>query len=162
MASKTVVRKRQHVTEQRFHALMIAGLARAAVSLGGKGALADRMDLTGAGLAKIFAGGMTNPKRLWDLLEHEPTALDDVAKAYGWKLVDKDSVCDTDDVAVLLARLLLWLESAKHPQSPGGRRIVTSELTPVEAVIRELHGATGAWIDIIDEARAPSGLRRVG
>ena len=107
----------------------------------------------GAYMAKVFNGGGTHPKRLWDLLETEPTVLDDIADRYGKRVVDKDAVCDTDDASVLVARLMLWLQEAQHPDSPGGRRIVHGELLDAEKVIRQLHGATGNWLAAIAELR---------
>jgi len=153
----TVVSKVTPPSEQEFHALMVAGLARAAVNLGGQGALADKMDMTSAGLKKIFNGGMTSPKRLFDMLldDRTSTVLDDIAARYGRRFVDKEAVCNTDDAGLLLARLLVWVQEAQHPDSPGGRNIVHTELAPVEAQMRELHGALGNWISQIDEVRKP-------
>lgn len=153
MTAGTVVTPVRAPTEQEFHASMIAGLARAAVKLGGRGALADKMDMTSAGLKKVFDGGMTSPKRLFDLLEHDETVLNDVATRYGKRLVDAEAVCDVDDASVLVARLMLWLQEAQHPDSPGGRSVVHTELLPAEFMIRQLHAATGNWITAIGKHR---------
>jgi hypothetical protein len=134
---------------------MLAGLSRAAARLGGTGALADKMDLTTPGLNKVLTGGSTHPKRLWDLLAHDPTVLDDIASEYGVKIVDKSAVCDVDDAGVLITRVLLWLQEATHPEGPGGRSIIHTELIEAERLIRELHSATSSWIDEIDELRRP-------
>ena len=150
---ETSVPKAQRPTEQEFHARMIAGLARAAVRLGGQGALADKMDITPKGLEKIFKGGATHPKRLFDLLDHDPHVLDDIANGYGVRIVDKEAVCDRDDASVLVARLMLWLQEAQHPDSPGGRNIVHTELLPAELLIRQLHGATGNWLARISDMK---------
>lgn len=95
MRDNTVVGATQRPSKLQYHALLMAGLARAAAKLG-KGGLADRMDLSGPGLDKVYAGSMPCAKRQWDLLDHEPTALDDVAAAYGKRIVPADAVCSTD------------------------------------------------------------------
>lgn len=90
-----VVRINSPVTEPEFHAALIAGLARAAKNVG-RGTLADRMQMSGRGLDKIFAGSTPFAKREWDALAACPTALDDIADLYGKRIVPKGSICDTD------------------------------------------------------------------
>lgn len=143
------------VTEDQFHGAMIAGLGRAEVSVGSRKALAYTMDVSPKQLGNIFAGAAPHPKRLWDALAVEPTALDDIARLYGKRMVDQEAVCDTDDASLLIARLLVKLQEAEHPDSPGGRNVTHSELLGMEGLIRQLHGATGNWLNQIEGIRRP-------
>lgn len=140
------------VTEAEFLGAMVAGLARAEKKVGTR-ALANQMDVSTKQLGNIMAGASTHPKRLFDVLKSDVTALDDVAKLYGKRLVNKEAVCDVDDASVLITRLLLWLHESQHPDSPGGRNVVHTELLPAEFMIRQLHQATGDWIAQISDIR---------
>ena len=81
--NSTVVTKRQRPNEQQFHALMVAGLARTAATIG-RGAVADKMGRTVRALDKVFAGSCPEPKALFDLLAEEPHALDELFAGYGF------------------------------------------------------------------------------
>jgi hypothetical protein len=147
-----VVPETTDVSEAQFMAAMVAGLARAEKNVGTK-ALAFTMDVTVKQLGNILAGAATHPKRLWDALAADDTAMADIADLYGKRLVAKEAVCDVDDASVLITRLLLWLHEAQHPNSPGGRNIVHTELLPAEFMIRQLHQATGNWLGQISNHR---------
>lgn len=149
-----VVPETTDVNEDEFHAALLAGLARAAKMPGGDKALAFVMDCSTKQLDNIRKGATPHPKRLWDARAHCSTVLDDIADLYGARIVAKEAVCDVDDASVLITRLLLWLHEAQHPGSPGGRRVVPQELLPAEFMIRQLHQATGEWIEQIGKARA--------
>ena len=56
---------------------------------------------------------------------------------------------------LLIDRLLVTLHEAEHPDSAGGRAVVHSELLGMEALIRELHGASGNWLAQIEAMRRP-------
>jgi hypothetical protein len=157
--SDTVVRKRSIPSEGEFHALLIAGLARASARIG-RGALADQMDMSGRGLDKVFAGSHPSAKRVFDVLFACDDVLDDVADRYGKRLVDKAAVCDVDDLSLLLARVNLKIQEAQHPDSPGGENITHGEYLGAEQLMRELHAATGRWIEKCKSIREPS-LRSV-
>jgi len=149
----TVLPKSTEISEADFLAAQIRGLSRAEKAAGAK-ALAFMLDITPKQLGNILAGASTHPKRQWDALAADPSALDDIAALYGRRIVDKEAVCDVDDASVLIARLMLWLQEAEHPESPGGRSIVHTELLPAEFMIRQLHAATGNWLEQIKRARA--------
>lgn len=135
-------------TEQEFHALLMAGIARAAKK-SGRGAVADAMDMSGRMLDKVYGGAMPAAKRQWDLLSVDEQALSDIAERYGKRIVDKDAVCSTDDIGLLLARLLAWFHEARHPDSPGGEEIVYSEKLVAEPLMREVHGEVGRFLEEI-------------
>jgi hypothetical protein len=150
----TVVPEMKDVTEHDFRAAMLAGLARCEKKSSDK-ALAFVMDITTKQLTNIQDKGATpSAKRLWDAHGAYGTGLEDIAALYGLRLVSKEAVCDVDDASVLIARLLLWLHECQHPESPGGRSVVHTELLPAEFMIRQLHQATGDWLAEIASLRA--------
>jgi len=142
------------VNEDEFRDAMIAGLARAQRSVGAR-ALAYIMDVTTKQLGNIFAGSSTNAKRLWDALAADPTALDDIASAYGRKIVAADSVTDAEIGTLPIAALLAKVAEAESPDSPGGVAKTHKELLAMEADIRAVHHLTGNWIERISSIRAP-------
>lgn len=117
MTVKTVVPAFKPVAELEFHELVVAGLNRAARKIG-RGALADKLDMTPKGLGKIFAGSTPHAKRLFDALAVDPAALDDIADRYGVRLVPKGSICDTDEKAApsLVAALHKVIEGESDGQ----------------------------------------------
>lgn len=147
-----VLPKTADISEAQFKAAQLAGLARAEKAIGEKG-LAYVMDVSTRQLANIMDGGGTSPKRLWDALSADPSTLDDIAALYGRRIVAKEAVCDVDDAGLLIARLMAWFAEASHPDSPGGRRIVHTELLPAEFMIRQLHRATGDWLAQIGDTK---------
>lgn len=150
----SVVPETMSVSEVEFHAHMVAGLARAQQRAGAKG-LAFVMDLTKKQLGNILAGGMTSPKRLWDALAACPTALDDIAGAYGRRLVPKDAICDSDRGTQPIAALLAQVALAESPDSPGGAAKTHAELLEMEPDIRAVRRLLDGWIEEIDRIRAP-------
>jgi hypothetical protein len=90
-----VVPKRHDVSEPQFHNLIVAGLARVAAKIG-RGNLADRMGRTTRALDKVFAGSTPDAKAMFDALAADPTALDELAAAYGFQLVPLNRDCETD------------------------------------------------------------------
>jgi len=149
-----VVGSAQRLTKPQLHAKIMRGWARAIDRLG-KGSFADALESSTQALDKQLAGSMPTFEMIDRALDAEPTVLDDYFDAKGKRLVDKEAVCDTDDASVLIAKLLLKLHEAQHPDSPGGRSIVHSELLDMEDLIRQLHGATGNWIEQITQLRRP-------
>jgi hypothetical protein len=151
---KTVVSPKRSLTKQKAHALLMEGWARAIVKLG-KGAFADAIEISDVALNKQLTGSMPGFDCIDRALDACPTVLEEYFRAKGKRLVDEEAVCDTDDASVLIARLMLWLQEAEHPDSPGGRRVVHTELAQAESLIRQLHGATGNWLAQIEQLRRP-------
>lgn len=150
----TVVGETKPLTKGELHAKLMIGWARAIATCGGKAAFAERMEMTSEGLRKQLNGGFPGLDTIDRAFDIEPTVLDDWLQAKGKRVVDEHAVCDTDDASVLIARLMLWLQEAQHPDSPGGRSIVHTELIGAEQLIRRLHGATGNWLARISALRA--------
>jgi len=144
------------VTEDQFHGALAAGLGRAEQRVGSK-ALAYLMDVTTKQLGNIFAGSGTNPKRLWDARQADPTVLDDVASLYGCKIVSKAEDDAANDVGTLpIATLLARVAAAEAPESPGGTKKTHTELLDMEAEIRAVHALTADWIERINATRGES------
>jgi len=151
-SDEPVVRNRSKLTKLEIHSVLMAGWNRA-IMLHGKGGFADKLGISATALNKQLTGSMPDMETIDRAFDAEPSILDDYLARKGKELVDVGSVCDVDDASVLVARLLLWLNEAQHPNSPGGRNIVHSELLPAEFMIRQLHQATGNWLAEIAQLR---------
>lgn len=95
--TNTVVPKAQCPTEEQFHNLVIAGLARVSTKVG-RGAVAQQMGRTTRALDKVFAGSTPEAKALFDLLGSKETitALDEVLATYGVRLAPLHANADND------------------------------------------------------------------
>ena len=151
---KTVVSKASRLSKPTVHALLMGGWARG-IAENGKGKFADALEISTVALDKQLTGSMPGFDIIDKALDACPTVLDDYLTAKGLRIVDESAVCDTDDASLLIARLLVKLQEAEHPDSPGGRSVVHSELLGMEKLIRDLHGATGNWMHQIDQLRRP-------
>lgn len=154
MADTTVVPNTEPLSKQRLHAKLMAGWNRAINTLG-KGKFADDIDCTVTGLNKQLAGSMPDLEAIDRALCVEPTVLDDWLAYRGKRLVDENAVCDTDDLGLLMARVLVMLSEAEHPDGPGGRTITHTEYLGGEALMRQLHSSSGRWINRCNELRRP-------
>jgi len=154
-SGETVVAEAKRLNKPQLHALLMLGWSRMIARLG-KGRFADLIEVTGPGLDKQLGGSMPSFETIDRAFDHDDAVLDDWLGAKGKRIVDAEAVCDTDDASLLITRLLLKLQEAEHPDSPGGRRIIHSELLGMEPLIRTLHGATGNWLAQIEALRAPT------
>lgn len=154
MSHPTVVGNKAPLGKPKVHALLMEGWARAIVKLG-KGSFADKIGISGPALDKQLTGSMPGFDVIDAALDACPTVLDEYLREKGKRLVDQEAVCDTDDASLLIARLLVKLQEAEHPESPGGRNVTHGELLGMEALIRQLHGATGNWLNQIENIRRP-------
>lgn len=148
----SVVRDRSRLDKQQLHGVLMQGWARAIVK-NGKGGFADMLGISTVALDKQLTGSMPGFEFIDKALDACPTVLDEYFNAKGKRIVDSEAVCDTDDANVLIAKLMVWLAEAQHPDSPGGRRIVHTELLDAEFIIRQLHRATGNWLESINDLR---------
>jgi hypothetical protein len=87
MTRNPVVHQSSRVSEQEFHAAFVARLRDLRRKFDTDKAFAAALGMTTAGVRKIFNGGMTNPKRMFDALHLDETVLDDVAALYRKKVV---------------------------------------------------------------------------
>lgn len=156
MTRNSVVPETSGVTEAEFHAAMVTGLARAAKRLGGEAALAYVMGITEKQLSNIRKGAATHPKRLFDALMACPSALDDVAKRYGYRLVPRSGIRASvgEDLNVAMSRVSQWLDESMHSQSELGPDISRDELIRGETQLRELQHRVNDMIAAIDDAKA--------
>lgn len=153
-SAHTVVPRNSSLTKPQVHALLMEGWARGIAKMG-KGRFADAIEITGPALDKQLTGSMPGFDCIDRALDACPTVLDEYFTAKGKRIVEREAVCDTDNASLLIARLLVKLQEAEHPDSPGGRNVVHSELLGMELLFRELHGQTGSWLAKIDELRRP-------
>jgi hypothetical protein len=155
MFTDTVVAKREPLSKARLHAKLMRGLSRGIDNTGGKGRFADAIDLSVQALDKQLSGSMPSVEVLDRMMDVEPTVLDDWMRAKGKRLVDEDAVCDADDMGLLIARVLVMLNEAEHPDGPGGREIVPQEYIAGEKLMRDLHAASSRWLQRCTELRRP-------
>lgn len=146
--------KTRSLTKAELHSVLMIGWSRAIASCGGKGAFVDRMDTNDETLRRQINGSFPGFDMINRAFDIDGSVLDDWLLAKGKRVVDEGAVCDTDDASILVARLMLWLQEVQHPDSPGGRSIVHTELIPAEQLIRQLHGSTGNWLARISALRA--------
>jgi hypothetical protein len=150
----SVPEDRRPLTKGELHAKLMVGWSRAIAAVGSKAAFAERMDITTEGLRQQINGSFPGFDMIDRAFDLDGSVLDDWLTTKGKRIVDDNAICDTDDASVLIARLMLWLQEAQHPESPGGRRIVHTELVGAEQLIRQLHGATGNWLARITDLRS--------
>lgn len=87
MTRNPVVHRSLHPSEQQFQLAFVDGLRALRRKFDTDTAFAAALGMTTAGLRKIFNGGLTNPKRMFDALQLDETILDSVAALYGKKIV---------------------------------------------------------------------------
>lgn len=154
MTDTTVVANRDPLPKPRLHAKLMRGWARIIDKMG-KGAFADALGATTAGIDKQLAGSMPGLEMIDLALCLDDTVLDDWLKFRGKRLVDDNAVCDVDDMGLLMARVLVMIQEAEHPDSPGGRSITHTEYLNGEKLMRDIHAASGRWIDQCTAIRRP-------
>ncbi len=155
MTSPTVVAKAERLSKAALHAKIMRGVARGIDNQGGKGRFADAIDLSTQALDKQLQGSMPSIEVFDRVMDIEPTVLDDWLRSKGKRLVDEDAVCDVDDCSLLIARVLVMLNEAEHPNGPGGRKIVPQEYLGGEKLMRDLHAASARWLHQCSEIRGP-------
>lgn len=153
----TVVAAPQRLSKLELHARLMVGWSRLIARMG-RGRFADMLEISGEGVAKQLAGSMPRFEQIDRAFDEDNSILDDWLAHKRKRLVDEDAVCDTDDAALLMSRLLERLLAAQHPDSPGGRRIVAPEIMEMEDLLREVHRMTG---NLLEEGARYRGLRSV-
>lgn len=152
MPDNRVVSETAPVRQQEFHAALIEGLARAARKLGGRGALADALDMTPQALGKVFNGSMPCVKRLFDALSRDEHILDDVAALYRKKIVPRRP--DEASVALPLAAALHKVIEAEADGVKDHQ-----ELLEMEPELRRAEKVLCGLIEQINEIRRPREVR---
>lgn len=154
MSDPTVVANTQPLPKARLHAKLMRGWTRI-IDKKGKGAFADAIDCSVQALDKQLAGSMPTLETIDRALCVDATVLDDWLKARGFRLCPEDADCDADNFSLLMARVLVMIQEAEHPDGPGGRAIVPQEYLAGEKLMRELHASSGRWIDKCSDLRRP-------
>ncbi len=151
---KTIVRKCSTPSKAALHDLLMIGWQRC-VSSYGKGTFADALGISTVAVDKQLAGSMPGFEHIVEATSFDPHVLDDVLAAMGKRVIDAEGEIDADDLSVALAMVLLWTKRAEHPDSPGGRRIVHSEIAEAETMLRQIHKITGDLLGNLADARKP-------
>lgn len=150
-----VVPKVESVSPLRFHAALIAGLARAAARIG-RGNLADKSDRTPKALGKLFSGDSmdTSGKGLLDFLLADPTALDEVLALYGFGIhrlpSDGTGKGDQETIADVIAL------AATHSEAMRDGRRDHNDTQKIASMARPV---VQHYCGIIAEADSAKGLR---
>jgi hypothetical protein len=144
MANNRVVPKEPKLSEAQFHGHIIAGLARVAARIG-RGTLADSMSRTTRALDKVFAGSTPDAHALFEATRADPTVLDEIAAAYGLRLVPMHS--DRDSDLVVAAELCDCASEIIHANREGCR----SHQDTIR-IAEKLRPAMGPALAIIEEA----------
>lgn len=162
--SEGVSSKRRPLSKADLHAKLMTGWSRAVATCGGQGGFLDRMDIVRPTLTGHFSGSFPSFELIDRAYDIDQSILDDWLAEKGARIVDRDAVCDTDDVSVLVSRLLNKLVEAQHPDSPGGRRIVGPEILAMDDLLREVVRVASSLIDQGTAYRGDnvSAMRRVG
>ena len=123
MLHRSNLPKPSDISEDAFHANLVAGLSRVAVVIG-RGNLADKSGRTTRALDNIFSGSNSGEtyKKLLDLLCADMSALDEVLALYGVGIHplpsdDSDPGREIDEIEALHA-----LTGAKLELMRGGKR----------------------------------------
>lgn len=157
-ARPPVVRKCEKIAKSHLHDLLMvtwSGL----IADHGPGNVADALGISSVALGKQVSGSMPDFETIMDVFDHAPSLFDGIMRLKKKKIVDAENTSEIGDAIIMIARLLEWLARAQHPNSPGQERIVPVEIAQAEDVIRELHTATGTWLDQLNSHR---GLKVVG
>lgn len=146
-----------YLSKAQVHAKLMRGWARG-IDKHGKGAFADKIGVSAPALDKQLSGSMPGFDVIDAALDAEPSVLDDYIAAKGKRIVNKDAVCDVDDIGLLLSRLLVMINEAEHPEGPGGRAIVPQEYLAGEKLMRQVHQVSAQWLEKCAQIRRPVGV----
>jgi hypothetical protein len=91
MTRNPVVHQSSRPSEQQFHSAFVDRLRSMRRGFDTDKAFASALGMTTAGLRKIYEGGLTCPKRMFDALHLDETVLDDIAALYGKKIVPAEA-----------------------------------------------------------------------
>lgn len=151
MANNGVPPKRVAPTEARFQHLLVTGFDRVAARIG-KPSLAEAIDRTVRSLDDVLErGSMPGAKTLFDALLADPTALNELLRAYGFKLVPDraDAANDLMTAAGLSHAAGALIEAHQDGiRNHGETLLVADKLRPlvpqISAIIEEADRLRGA------------------
>lgn len=145
VSNNLVVPNSSLVTEQQFQLALADGLSRAVKKIGRK-AVAKQTGISIRGLDKIFAGGTTHPKRLFDALAIDDSVLDAICELYGRKLVPNDSALDRTAAPPVCAALQkIVIAESDGVKSHSELLDMEPELIAAEKTIAGLRGRIASF-----------------
>jgi hypothetical protein len=128
-------------TEQQFHSAFINGLRTMRRKFHTDKAFAKALGLTTKGVSKIYAGGLTCPKRMWDALSLDENFLDEIAALYGRKVVPAEHG-DGRAAPTIVALLHEVIEAEADGKLTNGELLaMDDELAAAEKVIGGLRAS---------------------
>jgi hypothetical protein len=154
MTRQTIVRNCSKISRAELHDNLMVGWQRC-IARYGKGPFAEELDVTTAALDKHIGGSMPGFDSIVDAFGIDGDVLNEVCDRLGVRIVSKEASADLDDLNLLLARALVIINGATHPESPGGRAIVHSEYLEGEDVMRAINKASGDWLERCASIRKP-------
>lgn len=148
---RTVVPKRERLSEAQFHAKVVAGLARVAGQIGA-GTLADNMGRSTRQLGNVMGGSTPDAKALFDALHADATVLDELLAEYGFKLCPLHATAANDiatmtglcDVASEMGRALSDDGVRNHRETLKVADKVRPHMQALAAIVREADELRGA------------------
>lgn len=149
----TVLPQIEPLTEDDFHAVLLVCLGNL-YRRHGQARVAEWLGVSKRHLRNIEAGTAPAPHRLFNMLCHDPEALDPIDREYGTRRVSRDAVCTSDPVASRMAALLAHIITIEHEHSDGGADATMNELLslPVDD-LRTIARVTAGWVERIDAYR---------
>lgn len=157
MSDETVVSETTPLPSPQLHAKLMRGWGRI-IDRMGKGAFADKIQCGVPGLNKQLTGSMPSFEVIDRAFAFDKHVLDDWLAAHKMRAVAANAVCDIDDMQLVLARALVMLNEAEHPDGPGGRAITHQEYLAGEAMMRELQAASANWLQKCTNIRRPTSV----
>jgi hypothetical protein len=141
MTRNPVVHQSSRPSEQQFHSAFTDGLRQLRRKFATDAALAAALGMTTAGLRKIYNGGLTCPKRMWDAISLDETFLDDIAALYGKKIVP-ESHGDGRAAPTIVALLHEVIEAEADGKMTNGELLaMDDELAAAEKIIGGLRAS---------------------
>lgn len=141
MTRNPVVHQSSPPTEQQFHEAFTNGLRTMRRKFHTDKAFAKALGLTTKGVTKIYNGGFTCPKRMWDALHLDENILDDIAALYGRKVVPAE-IGDGRAAPTIVALLHEVIEAEADGKLTNGELLaMDDELAAAEKVIGGLRAS---------------------
>lgn len=152
----TVVPKIEPMDEDEFHGHFMALLGRL-IRNHGPAKVAQALGYTSKRqLANLTNGSLPSLRGYYNLLALEPTAHDELDRAYGQQKVPDSAKCSTDPLTLDLITLARDVAEAESSHSPGHQSVTDGELRKMnESLIRKVHHVTGSWLERIETMRRP-------
>jgi len=156
----TVVRNIEPMDEDEFHGHFMALLGRL-IRNHGASKVAQALGYSSKRqLANLTNGSLPSLRGYYNLLALEPTAHDEIDRAFGQQKVPDSAQCTTDPLTLDLITLARDVAQAESDKSHGEQSVTDKELRAMdENLIRKVHRVTGSWLDRLETMHRPRAVR---